>query len=207
MTFQEFEPTVARLRKVYTDRAFPHERVEIIFRSVKYVDIEVWNETLSELIGDAMHAPSLSKIKEVMNSVRKRMGRVDDGWDWLRGEIQERIHTQPFCPKCANSGVFSAYRKADPHQETFVKACDCFVGARAIWLPENKGKIRMWDLQQALEWAISCYSDVEMPAIASRQRARLTVVGAIKSSDLNTAVGLPTTPPRGYRGDKWESDL
>ena len=207
MTYSEFEPTIQRLRAVYGDKAFPRERVEVVYRAVKFAPLDVWLETLNELIGESMHAPPLSKIRETLNIVRKRYGTTDDGWDWLRAEIKRCESIEPICPKCHNTGVLECYKKQDPHQYRYCMACDCNIGDGAIWLPENKGKIRQWRECDDDAWSIVGYSDVPPPRRATREEARQVSIEMIKSSDLNRAIGDAPAPRRHYESDKWDPNL
>lgn len=203
MTYQEFEPAIARLRTVYGDKAYPKERVEVIFRSVKYSSSRVWDETVTELIGEAMHAPPLSKIREVLYLVKKRFNESSDPWQAQREEIRGLERTSS-CRQCYGSGTLAAHRRSDPHEHLFVFSCDCYAGQVAIQLPENRGKIRQWDMGVAQEWKHGF--EIIAPS-GSRQAARTVTSSAISAADMNTALGEPKNKPRGYKDELWEAEL
>lgn len=206
MTFEEFEPTIGRLRAVYGEKAFPRERVDVIFRALHYVPIQVWAETLTELIGESMHAPPLSKIREVMYIVRKRMGHAEDMWEPVRRQIAELGMNPNPCDRCFNSGIFMAHKRTDEHAFMYCFVCDCRAGELAKKLPENKGKAREWSMPLAHDWRHDFEGEL-MGGTASRNAARAAVSDAFRAGDLNVAVGQPMPPRRGYEADKWEADL
>lgn len=201
----EFQNGLIRLQRVYGEKAFGQERAEVVYRAVKYVPAEVWEETVTDLIGDSMQPPNLTKIKDAMNLVRKRMGRTSDAWQPLRDQLRE-IEKTSSCRKCAGQGVFNAHYRDDPSAIMWPFLCDCPSGAIARQLPEHKrGKIYEWTRQA--EELMRHDFEGEPPHFATREHARSAARSAIRESDLNVAIGGKPAPPRAYKDDSWEPDL
>lgn len=203
MTLEEFQPAMDRLHAVYP-RAYPKERMDLVYRAMRYTSAAVWNETVNELIGDSMQPPSVSKMREVMYLVRKKFNEPGDPWEPLRQEIAGKVKASQ-CVKCAGSGALTAHKRNDPNQFEFTFGCDCEAGNLAMKLPENHGKIRQWNYQIAQEWRHAFES--EPPQRPTREAARAAVRDLYRAGDMNSAIGFEPGPKRGSEADKWEADL
>lgn len=203
MTFEEFQMGAAKLQRVYGEKAYPQERVEIIFRSVKYSSSKIWEETVTELIGEAMHAPPLSKIKETLYAVKKKFGESSDAWEGLRQQLR-KLEQSSGCRKCFGQGVFLAMKRADPYQYQYNFICDCHAGTLAQDLPENK-RLRAWDMIIARDWRHDFEAVPDAPPNA-RQEARKAFTNVFQQTDLNVAVHLEPAPKRGVKSEHWETE-
>jgi hypothetical protein len=202
MTWQEFEQSISRLKAVYGDKAYPKERVEMVYRAVKWTHLAIWEESLNEIIGDCIHPPTVSKIKEIVNLTRKRMSIDDDPFKNLRAEIRELEKTSQ-CRKCFGSGTLSAHRRDDEFQHLFVFGCDCAAGVKAMLLPENKNKIRQWNLIIEKEWRHDFEAAHDQ---GTRIEARRATANIFSSKDLNLAIGEKPSPKRESKDEMWEPD-
>lgn len=204
LSFDQFLPYVNRLAKVYGDKAFPRERAEILYRAFRYTREDVLQATVDEVIGEHMHAPSITKIREAMYLVRKRFGDNADRWQPIRDAIREREKTSS-CGLCFGSGILMAHRRDDPRQYLLYFLCSCSSGELAIQLPEYNGKTHQWDELVARDWKHHFESDT--PPTGTRTQAREVARLAIRNTDLNKAIGLKEAPRKPYKDDNWDEDL
>jgi hypothetical protein len=205
VTFDEFELSAGRLRTLYGEKAFPRERIEIIFRAVQYSSSKVWDEALNLIIGEHMHAPSLTKIKEALYAVRKTHGETTDAWEPIRDRIKatEKLPADQNCGQCFGSGVLMAHRRADERKYLYCFGCSCPAGDEAMRLPENKSKIRQWDMSHRIDWRQE-YEPETPRRPASRQDARLAVSKLFVGHDLNVALGDKPAPKRRMNQDDYD---
>lgn len=202
MTYDEFDSGLQKLSRVYGARYFPTERADILFKTFRHYSPEVWRDTIGEVIGEFMSPPALTKIKEVLYRVRKRYGDDRDQYSDIRDQIAALSKTSS-CKKCIGSGVTMAYKKKDAHQYVQCFCCSCAAGDLAIHLPENRGKIRQWNIQIEKEWQ----NDFENVPDGDRNEARAASSGAIAAGDLNVALTGMAAPRKPYKDDLWQEDL
>lgn len=210
MTLNEFEPSVVRLRSVYGEKIFPPERLDILYRAVQYVSLDIWTEALDLVIGEHMMAPNVNKIKEAVYAVRKTKGDTADAWEPLRERIRatQKLPEDKNCRQCWGGGTLYCYLKDDPHQYQYVKICDCAAGEVAAKLPENK-RLRKWDLIVAATWHIDGVTDRNVSNVVEISPVK-NLSGIIRNlsgtNDLNAAIGEPTPPKKKDQPNWWDTD-
>lgn len=138
MTPSDFQKHVLRLAKVYGDRAYPQERVQLIWRKIGHRSERVLSSAIDMLIADSAQPPLLTKILEAVSAAAKTLGDSDDPHADLRLQIAEGQRRTNACRKCHNIGTIRAYRKDKPGQPEEYLICDCRYGELAKQLPENR---------------------------------------------------------------------
>lgn len=204
MTEPEFQSELERMTAVYRN-AFPPERVAIIYRSIRYTPIDIFREAIDEVIGDSMQPPSLTKIREAIQVVRKRKGDFRDPWQAVRDELADLERQNPYCSTCFNSGTFMAKRRDDDGWYLYTFGCQCKAGGLAMQLPENRGKINQWNLKFAQTWIRE--SEAESLRPATKNEARAAVHEQQHSHDLNAAIGWTPAKKRKIDEDNWDVEL
>lgn len=191
MTREEFAEQMQRIVAVYSDRAFPTERVQIVYAAVKNYPARTFQVAVDDIIGDCMQPPPLSKIREYLMAARKKTGDHADIWEPKREEIRKlerATNEQGWCHMCFNSGLFMAHRKDDPHQCLTVFLCTCKAGAIAAELPEHRGKTSEWTVLTAKDWRRDM--EAEPPRRApDKPQVRNAVASLFRAKDLNRAIG------------------
>lgn len=139
MTREEFQSQMSRLIKVYGDRAYPPERMQIIWRKIQFRHPKIFESSVDALIADNAHPPLLSKIMEMLVMVGKQYPDLDKGPETdLRDQLIEAQKRPGGCDKCENWGVIRAFRKDKfGHPEEYL-LCDCRLGSIAARLPEYR---------------------------------------------------------------------
>lgn len=202
LSMGEFIPFIERLRKVYGERAYPAERAEIVYKAFRYSRPEVVSAAIEEIIGEHMHAPAITKIREMLYIVRKRFGDQSDPWEPIRKQIFE-IERNSSCNHCFGSGVFMAHLRSDIHAYQYCFGCHCRAGALAMQLPENRGKIKTWDLSSTLEWSHGFESEFER---RSKTDGRALIREVFKSTDLNNILDLESAPKKSIESEMYDPD-
>lgn len=202
LSMDDFIPFIERLRKVYGDKAYPTERAEIVYKAFRYSRPEIVSATIEEIIGEHMHAPPITKIREALYATRKKFGDQADPWEPIRKQIQEN-ERKSNCPYCFGSGVFMAHRRDDSHEYAYCFACNCHGGSLAIQLPENKGKIQHWNLASGTEWSHGFESEIER---TSKAAGRKVITGVFAKTDLNNVLDLKLQPKRGIEEEMYDPE-
>ena len=139
MNRDEFLTGIESLTRVYGDKAYPPERIDIIWQRVKYRHQVVWFEAIDNLIADNPHAPLLKKILDECSTVQHNHPELsNDPYKSFREELAKAQHEGSQCLSCLNTGVITGYRKdieGNPAQEML---CTCHLGSIAQKLPENR---------------------------------------------------------------------
>lgn len=202
MTHEEFQAGATRLISVYGKNAFPLERLEIMWRTVRYVSARVWNETVSEVIGEYISVPSITKIKDALYAVRKKLNLGEtDFWSDTRQKLELMARERNLCRDCLNSGLIAARRRADPHQYLRVFGCHCAAGGLAMSLPEHKNTTRQWNIAMRMEWRMD-----HEPDTPAAPQPKIALKNLIAPKDLNAAIGDASMPTKSADFERWDLD-
>lgn len=137
MELHEFSKHMERLKEVYGDRAYPEERIKIIWQKTKWRSEKVWEETTKRLIADSMQPPMLSKILEMYAIVQRDFPEIKtDPYAHIRDELRLKAQ-KPSCTRCGGHGTLVAFKKYNKLQSTSL-ICNCYCGGLAKKLPENR---------------------------------------------------------------------
>lgn len=139
MTQQEFDLEMNRLVSFYGDKAYPTERIDLIYKSLRWQHPEVWNKAVDLAMADSEKAPLLAKLTEFVNRAKSMLPdlKADDPYAPIRAQIDEAMKSKNPCYKCGNSGLIIAYRKWQGLSEA-VLACNCQWGDVAVKVPEYR---------------------------------------------------------------------
>jgi hypothetical protein len=199
MTLEEFEQGMNKLKSVYGDKAYPADRSDLILKIVKYSTPFVWMQTISEVIGEFTHPPPISKFKEVYYAMKKKYGDAGDPFATHRHSL-EKLRKISECGKCIGGGIVYATRR-DGKGASIPFACECEAGGIAHQLPEYRCLTR-WTQIIEDSWS----HEFENLIDGTRELARANAKHAIRSSDLNAALGNASVP-RQYKDDSWDENL
>lgn len=107
MTWDQFEGQMARLKSVYTERAYPNERTKLLWSQVSDSDLEHFSKAVDRWIGELKFAPMLIEFREFYH-------------DWMRQTVAERmlekrlaISQDRACKYCGDEGQLLATRLSD----------------------------------------------------------------------------------------------
>jgi len=118
MTKTQFEWHMNRLVGVYGDRAYPSARIEIFWKELKHVDVELWDASVDSLISENQHPPMLEKIRVCISYLREKFDRPDI--------LKEKIARAPNCLLCSKTGAVVATARKD--FSIFAFRCSCLCG-------------------------------------------------------------------------------
>lgn len=133
----EFDAQIERMVSFYGDKAYPRERIEMIYRAVKYYHPEVWQLAVDMIIADCERAPMLSKIKEFLRLAQNQLPDKEtiDPNAHIRAQLNDAAKAARPCYKCFNTGLIVVYRKWQGLSEAAL-ACNCQWGEVVTKLPE-----------------------------------------------------------------------
>lgn len=200
MNHEEFGAQMQRLVSVYSDRAFPTDRIQIIWQAVKNYPDRTFQVAVDDIIGDCMQPPNLSKIREYLMAARKKTGDHADVWQPIRDQLaaaESAKNDEGWCHQCFNSGTFMAHLKDDPHKYLRVFTCDCRWGELAASLPENKGKAPEWSVLTAKTWQReNATPPPRRPDEPPKAEARDAIKSLFRSTDLRKTLDGNSGPKR-----------
>ena len=139
MTNQEFSEQIGRLTHTYGDKAYPTERVGLIWRRFGNRHVRIFSAAIDNLIADNLQPPLATKIAEAVYAAAKLNPELDvDQFSEARAQLEAAQRQTSLCRKCYNFGTVRAWRKdkVDFPEEWLI--CDCRCGDIAARLPENK---------------------------------------------------------------------
>lgn len=140
MTEVEFTKEATRLLKTYGDKAFPQERLQLVFKKFQHYPSDLFAEVISEVIADCISVPNITKMQEYANVVKGRRQDVRvDPFAFARERILQKSKEQTTCRHCQSGGIVTAIRKGDPHNYEWDFLCNCGAGALCAQLPEHRG--------------------------------------------------------------------
>lgn len=77
MKSEQFDMQVNRLKDVYGDKAFPDQRIKIIWREVQDFDASWFTRVVDGLIGSERYAPLMDKFAEAASKERERIYSIE----------------------------------------------------------------------------------------------------------------------------------
>lgn len=138
MSPQEFAEQSQRLTKAFGEKGFSEERLQMLWKKLKWRHAQVFSEAIDMLIVDSTQSPNWGKISEAINTAQRNNPTLtSDPYKHFRDELQKRIDMKEQCHRCQNTGVIGAYRKYQKNQPTIL-LCSCYSGNIAQSLPEYK---------------------------------------------------------------------
>ncbi len=139
MTELEFGTQMDRLKLVYGDKNYPHDRILMIWKRMKWRHPLALETAIDHLIADSQYAPMLTKIIEAVAAAeRANPDWKSDPYQDIRNKLRE-YRTQPnACHRCGNTGVFTAFRKYQSLTPATM-ICLCSPGNLAKQLPDYRG--------------------------------------------------------------------
>lgn len=140
MTEFEYGAQIDRLKAVYGDKAYPDERVSMIWKKMKWRHPDVLEMAVDQLIADNQYAPLLNKILEAAVAAERAHPELRiDPYAEVRIELSNRRRESTQCHMCWGVGIITAYRKdleGHPGEDLL---CTCYSGRLAEKLPEYRG--------------------------------------------------------------------
>lgn len=121
MERNHFINQMQRLISVYGDRAYPAERVSLLWKECSYLADYEFSDLVSELIGTCGTAPMLGKFRELTEGIRRKHAEK------RKSEFEAWAEQQMSCSYCAKTGVVLARKKTDGNLCAFV--CFCEIGS------------------------------------------------------------------------------
>ena len=118
MTQQEFQSQVERLKSVYGDRAYPDERVKLLWSAAGSLPGDWFRRTVDSLIGGMRQAPVLSDFQEAIGAERERVWRSQKA-----AQLSAKVMDFARCSWCGGNGVVLARRKDDHTPWAFKCRC------------------------------------------------------------------------------------
>lgn len=115
MTYREFAEQLERLQNTFSDRAFPDERVKLIWDSVKNLDARDFKKIADVFIADSRQPPMVSDFRAQASIVQGRNVIFVDRWDG---------RPKSSCPYCYGLGVFIAQKESSCGLWAFRCHCD-----------------------------------------------------------------------------------
>lgn len=103
MTFQEYQRQMERLIKVYGANKYPTERIELIFKNVGSIAIDIFEAQVSRFIAESEKAPFNGDFVMALGSVLV---------DAIKREKEAKLSAIGPCSKCGDSGVEPMIEKA-----------------------------------------------------------------------------------------------
>ncbi len=123
MELHEFSSEMGRLINVFSDKAYPKERMALIYEKMHFLEVADFRDIVSILIGECAQAPLLPRFQEAAKAHyakhRERLDKEEALW----------IEKQAHCELCNRTGVITARRK-DNWAASFAFKCVCAVGER-----------------------------------------------------------------------------
>ena len=109
MTQQEFQSQVERLKSVYGDRAYPDERVKLLWSAAGSLPGDWFRRTVDSLISD---------FQEAIGAERERVWRSQKA-----AQLSAKVMDFARCSWCGGNGVVLARRKDDHTPWAFKCRC------------------------------------------------------------------------------------
>ncbi len=122
MTEHEFKGQMTRLVSVYGDKAYPPERMSLIWREMKNAALYEFEAIVSELIGTCSYAPLIDKFRTAKSELFAK-----NSCDYER-KLRAWVAAQPRCPYCDNYGYITATHRVNGSIQVF--GCKCDVSKR-----------------------------------------------------------------------------
>lgn len=122
MTETEFRSQMNRLVAVYSEKAYPPERMQIIWREMKNAAVYEFENIVSELIGSCSYAPMIDKFRAAKSDLFSK-----NHCDYER-QLKSWVENQPKCPYCEKRGYIVATRRTDRTHHAF--GCKCAISKR-----------------------------------------------------------------------------
>ena len=118
MTQGEFQNQVARLKDVYGPKAYPDERVRLMWVEVSSLDGKWFEEAVSSLIASARYAPLAQEFSNYIGAERER--------SWKASNVVKMFNREATysCAECKDIGVFLCVT-GDLSQGKFAFRCRC----------------------------------------------------------------------------------
>lgn len=113
MMQQEFMIELDRLKSVYGEKAYPEERVKILWNEFKTYEIARFKKAVDFLVAENFNAPPISKIRDAMFYTPNASSALKQAPDYD-------------CSWCGQSGVVTVFRKKDRAKFTLRCPCDDF---------------------------------------------------------------------------------
>lgn len=111
-----------RLERVYGDKNYPQERLDLFWREFKNLDNDIFQEIVNELIATSRMAPMLSELREKKSEVSKKYDyRIKAARDAFIASLKD-------CFKCGKLGYITATKNDSKGIYSFL--CDCGIGER-----------------------------------------------------------------------------
>lgn len=134
----EFGTQIDRLKAVYGDKSYPHDRVLMIWKKMKWRHPLALEGAIDHLIADNQYAPMLVKILEAVGSVeRANPDWKIDPYKETRDKLRAYRIQAGSCHRCSNTGVFTALRKYQGLTPATM-ICLCSAGSLAKQLPDYR---------------------------------------------------------------------
>ena len=139
MTHDEFIEQVGRLRRAYGEKAYPMERVALIWEKFRHRHLTVFGEAISIAIASHLQPPLLDKLRDALKVAQDKYPQLaTDPYDETRKLLSEAQANPNACHKCEGHGIIIAYRKDKPSRYQEQLICDCRCGGLARELPINR---------------------------------------------------------------------
>lgn len=146
MTYDEYNNQMQRLIAIYGEKVFNADKIELLFRKVRWRHPKIWEEAIDLTILESVNIPTVHKILECCSIAKKNNPGIEvDPYEKMRSEISERekIPHHGQCRKCWNRGFITGYRKDISGHPAEELTCDCVSGQIACKLPEGRN-LRPW---------------------------------------------------------------
>jgi hypothetical protein len=157
-----------RLKSVYSDKAYPPEREDLIWREMKNMDSREFEDVVSELIASSNQAPMIGKFREAKGDLgRKNAAQYNLAWD-------QWVASRPNCSYCGKKGYIMAVHVSTG--DTYAFVCNCEIGQRKC------PKYPRWDSRyiQAYIPNFATAAIPEPPKPTTRPDFRALAAGATK---------------------------
>lgn len=118
MNLREFGEQMDRLKNVYGDKAYPKERIELIWKNVGSLSALSFSRVVDDLISSFRNAPMAQEFSEALSKERERTAA-----NVIRPDIPA-WNAPARCWSCKDTGCFVCVHPVKPGLWAFRCACD-----------------------------------------------------------------------------------
>jgi hypothetical protein len=125
MMLDDFQKQIARLTSTYGDKAYPPERVQILWAQLRHCQVDDMRAAVSAVIADSPRAPMAKDLAEAVEQAARRRRDVEASGT---GEL-------PKCRYCWDQG-WVVTRRTGPSLGTALRCCCAAGRARLRTIPQ-----------------------------------------------------------------------
>jgi hypothetical protein len=108
----DFELSAIKLKNVFGDKAYPPEKLRLIWEQLKHYSSSEWQAAVHNLILNHRYAPQMKEIEEALEQSKARSSSTQSDSIIRESIIEEKNGTA--CSYCESFGTLVARRKDTP---------------------------------------------------------------------------------------------